>query len=359
MTALARSNRTRRTWWTSRTDAAGCSAYTIYNRMLLPAAFAAPEVDCAHLKRAVQVWDVACERQVEITGPDADTLMQRLTPRDLTQLDLDQCAYVPICNHEGGMLNDPVALKPRPETWWVSLADGELRLWIAGMAEAGGYGVRVFEADVQPLAIQGPRADDLAARVFGEGVRGLRFFRHGRFPFRGGEMIVSRTGYSKQGGFECYVGSEADAHALWDDLFAAGADLDVRAGCPNLVERIEGGMLSYGNDMDERDTPYEVGLGKFVQRFDCIGGPALKDHVSDRRLMAVEMEGPVPSCDRRWVVTADGERCGVVTSAAWSQEFGCGVAIGMVDRRWDAGCEVVVHTQDGPKSARLRERFWR
>lgn len=359
MTALARSNRIRRTWWTDAVDAAGCTAYSVYNRMMLPAAFASPEEDCAHLKRAVQVWDVACERQVEITGPDADTLMQRLTPRDLTSLHLDRCAYVPICNHWGGMLNDPVALKPRPDTWWISLADGELRLWIEGMAEAGGYGVRVFEADVQPLAIQGPKADELAARVFGDGVRALRFFRHARFRFGDAEMIVSRTGYSKQGGFEVHVEREADAMALWDALMTAGADLDVRAGCPNTIERIEGGMLSYGNDMTDADTPFEVGLGKFVQRHDCIGGDALRRHVSDRRLMAVEIEGPVPPCDRRWPMTEAGTRLGVVTSAAWSPEFGCGVAIGMVDRRWEAGAEVVVHTQEGERAARLRERFWR
>ncbi|UWQ20530.1 dimethylsulfoniopropionate demethylase [Jannaschia sp. W003] len=359
MSALARSNRVRRTWWTSAVDAAGCSAYTVYNRMMLPAAFAGTDVDAAHLKRAVQVWDVACERQVEITGPDADTLMQMLTPRDLSAIKPDQCMYVPICNRSGGMLNDPVAFKPRPDTWWVSLADGELRLWIEGMAEAGGYGVTVFEADVQPLAIQGPKSDELAARVFGDAVRDLRFFRWGRFPFRGTEMIVSRSGYSKQGGFEIYVERQELAAPLWNALFDAGADLDVRAGCPNLVERIEGGMLSYGNDMSDVDTPFEVGLDKYVQRFDCIGGAALEAHVSDRRLMAVEMEGPVPVCDRAWPITEGDTRLGVVTSAAWSQEFGCGVAIGMIDRRWDAGTEVVVHTQDGPKRARLRETFWR
>ncbi|CTQ50827.1 dimethylsulfoniopropionate demethylase [Jannaschia donghaensis] len=359
MTALARSNRIRRTWWTDAVDRAGCTAYTVYNRMMLPASFAGTDVDAAHLKRAVQVWDVAVERQVEITGPDADTLMQRLTPRDLSQLQPNQCAYVPICNHDGGMLNDPVALKPRPDTWWVSLADGELRLWIAGMAEAGGYGVQVFEADVQPLAIQGPLSDELAARVFGEEVRKLKFFRHDRFAFNGTEMIISRTGYSKQGGFEIYVEREADAMPLWNALFAAGADLDVRAGCPNLVERIEGGMLSYGNDMTDLDTPFEVGLDKYVQVYDCIGGPALKAHVSNRRLMAVEMAGPLPTCDRLWPIMLGEERIGVVTSSAWSQEFGCGVAIGSVDRRWGAGEDVVVQTQDGPKAAHLREKFWR
>jgi dimethylsulfoniopropionate demethylase len=327
--------------------------------MMLPAVFRGVDVDCAHLKRAVQVWDVACERQVEITGPDADTLMQRLTPRDLTQIQPNQCAYAPICNHDGGMLNDPVALKPRPETWWVSLADGELRLWIAGMAEAGGYGVQVFEADVQPVAIQGPLSNELAARVFGDGVRALKFFRHERFAFRDSSMIISRTGYSKQGGFEIYVEREQDALALWDALFEAGQDLDVRAGGPNLIERIEGGMLSYGNDMTDIDTPFEVGLDKYVQRFDCIGGEALQSHVSNRRLMAVEMEGPIPISDRRWPIYIDETRIGVITSAAWSIEFGCGVAIGIVDRRWSAGTEVIIDTQDGPKKGLLKEKFWR
>ncbi len=171
-------------------------------------------------------------------------------------------------------------------------------------------------------------------------------------------MIVSRTGYSKQGGFEIYVEEERLAMPLWDALFAAGADLDVRAGCPNLVERIEGGMLSYGNDMTDADTPFEVGLGKYVQRYDCIGGAALKRHVSTRRLMAVEMEAPVPACDRRWPVMDGDRQAGHVTSAADSATYGCGVAIGMIDRGWDAGASVTVLTQDGPRKAVLREKFW-
>jgi dimethylsulfoniopropionate demethylase len=359
VTTLARSNRVRRTWWTDAVDAAGCTAYTVYNRMMLPAAFGGVDVDCAHLKRAVQVWDVACERQVVITGHDADALMQRLTPRDLSRLKPGRCAYVPICKSDGGMLNDPVAMRVAEDAWWISLADGELRLWVEGMAAAGGYFVRVFEAEVQPLAVQGPLADELAGRVFEEAVRDLPFFGWGRFPFEGVEMIVSRTGYSKQGGFEIYVEEERLAMPLWDALMAAGEDLDVRAGCPNLVERIEGGMLSYGNDVTDAETPFEVGLDKYVQRFDCIGGAALRRHVSTRRLMALEMEGPVPLCDRRWPVLADGAPIGHVTSAADSIEFGCGVAIGMIGRDHDPGEAVRVETQDGPRAGVLREKFWR
>ena len=359
MTALARSKRLRRTWWTDAVEASGCSAFTIYNRMLLPAAFAGVDEDCAHLKRAVQVWDVACERQVEIEGPGADALMQRLTPRDLDRVKPDRCAYVPICDARGGMLNDPVALRPRRGAWWISLADGDLRPWIEAIAVAEGHDVRVAEADVQPLAVQGPRSGDLAARVFGDAVRDLPFFGHGRFPFAGRQVLVSRTGYSKQTGFEIYVEDEALAMPLWDALMAAGADLDVRAGCPNLVERIEGGMLSYGNDMTAADTPFELRLDRYVQRFDCIGGAALEAHVSQRRILPVEIAGPLPPCDRAWPMLADGTRVGQVTSAAASAEFGCGVAIGMVGRDRGPGQAVVVETQEGPRDGVLREGFWR
>jgi dimethylsulfoniopropionate demethylase len=359
MTSLARSNRIRRTWWTDAVESAGCTAFTVYNRMMLPASFGGTDVDCAHLKRAVQVWDVACERQVQIEGPDADALMQRLTPRDLSKLKPYRCAYVPICKSNGGMLNDPVALRGAEDTWWVSLADGELRLWIEGLAASSGYEVRVFEADIQPLAIQGPLAFDLAARIFGDAVRELPFFGWGRFRALGTEFVVSRTGYSKQGGVEIYVERADDAMPLWDLLMERGEDLDVRAGCPNLVERIEGGMLSYGNDMTDADTPFEVGLDKYVQRYDCIGGAALKRHRSHRRIMAVELEEPIPVCDRLWPVMDGDRQVGIVTSAAHSVEFGCGVAMGMISRKVGPGLRVRVETQDGPRDALLRENFWR
>ena len=359
MRLLAPSNRLRRTWWSDAVEAAGVSAWTVYNKTLLPVVFDSASEDARHLKSAVQVWDVACERQVSIQGPDADALMQRLTPRDLDRIKPGKCAYVPICDAGGGMLNDPVALRPRPGTWWISLADSDLALWVEGVAMGGGYDVSVSEPDVQILGVQGPLAGDLMARVFGEETRAIPFFGFLWMPFEGGEVLVARSGYSKQGGFEIYVPDEALAMPLWDRLFAEGAGFDLRAGCPSGAERIEGGMLSYGNDMTRADTPFEAGLGRYVQRFDCIGGAALRAHRATRRIVAVALDGVPPLCDREWPLMDGDLRAGRVRSAAWSDEFQCGVAVGMLDEAWEPGAVLSCVTQDGPMRAEIRERFWR
>ena len=169
--------------------------------MLLPTVFDSVESDYHHLKHYVQVWDVACERQVEISGPDAHRLVQLLTPRDLTSMQDDQCFYIPMVDETGGMLNDPVTLKLAKDRYWISIADSDLLFWVKGLAIGMGLEVSVFEPDVSPLAIQGPKADELASRVFGEAVRDIRFFRYAMLPFQGKDLVVARSGYSKQGGF--------------------------------------------------------------------------------------------------------------------------------------------------------------
>ena len=197
----------------------------------------------------MQIWDVSVERQIELKGPDAARLMQMLTPRDLREMSEGQCYYVPIVDETGGMLNDPVAVKINDEHWWVSIADSDLLFWIKGIANGWRLDVLVDEPDVSPLAVQGPKSDDLMADVFGDEVRSIRFFRFKRLEFNSQPFIVARSGYSKQGGFEIYVEGDKNAMPLWNALFEAGKKYNVHAGCPNLIERIEGGLLSYGNDM--------------------------------------------------------------------------------------------------------------
>ena len=201
MAVISPSRRLRRTPFSSGVEAAGVSAYTVYNRMLLPTVFESVEADYRHLKDHVQVWDVSVERQVELRGPDAARLMQMLTPRDLRGMLPGRCFYVPIVDETGGMLNDPVAVKLAEDRWWISIADSDLLLWVKGIANGYRLDVLVDEPDVSPLAIQGPKADELAARIFGDGVRDIKFFRFGLFEFEGREMVVARSGYSKQGGF--------------------------------------------------------------------------------------------------------------------------------------------------------------
>ncbi|RZV99010.1 MAG: dimethylsulfoniopropionate demethylase, partial [Rhodobacteraceae bacterium] len=249
MALISSSRRLRRTPFSEGVEAAGVKAYTVYNHMLLPTVFASVQEDYAHLKRAVQIWDVACERQVELRGPDAGRLMQMLTPRDLGGMTAGQCYYVPIVDETGGMLNDPVALKLAEDRYWISIADSDLLMWVKAVVYGYRLEVLVDEPDVSPLAVQGPLADELAARVFGDAVRKLRFFRFGWFDFDGACHVIARSGYSRQGGFEIYVEGGRNGMPIWSALMEAGRELDVRAGCPNGIERIEGGLLSYGNDM--------------------------------------------------------------------------------------------------------------
>ena len=359
---LSISHRTRNTPFTRRVTENGVKAYTVYNHMLLPTVFDTIEADYHHLKKHVQVWDVSCQRQVEVNGPDATKLIQMLTPRSLAKMADDQCYYIPVVDETGGMLNDPVAVKHSETRWWISVADSDLLYWVKGLARGRNMDVDIFEPDVSPLAIQGPKSSALMERVFGEDISSLRFFRHREVDFNGHSFTVARSGFSVQGGFEIYVNGTSNGEPLWDALFEAGKDLDVRAGCPNLIERVEGGLLSYGNDMTRDNTPYEAGMGKFCKGAavrDCIGSEALQaeqENGPKRQIRNIAILGDaVPSCTTPWQVTFNNERVGQVTSTAWSPDFDTNVAIGMIDRdHWDAGTEITVHAPDGARDAVIK-----
>jgi len=352
---LSVSRRTRATPFTRRVTEAGVKAYTVYNHMLLPTVFESLEADYHHLKRHVQIWDVACERQVELRGPEAGRLAQMLTPRDLSAMTPGRCLYTPMVDETGGMLNDPVMLALAGDRYWVSIADSDLLLWVKGLATALRLDVAVTEADVAPLAVQGPKAEALVARVLGEVVRDIGFFRFRELAFHGRPLPVARSGYSRQGGFEIYVDEPELAEPLWDALMEAGRDLDVRAGCPNLIERIEGGLLSYGNDMTRENTPHECGLGRFCDTVDaigCIGRDALLRVLRDgpaRQIRGLRIDGePVPTCTEPWPLLAGDTVAGQVTSAAWSPDLGTNVAIAMVGREWwEPGTVLRVDSVDG------------
>ena len=363
MATISPSRRVRRTPFTSGVEAAGVSAYTVYNHMLLPTAFESIEADYRHLKTHVQVWDVSVERQVSIKGPDALRLMRQLSPRDMSRMADDQCYYVPTVDHRGGMLNDPVAIKLADDHYWLSLADGDLLQWALGLAVAQNFDVNIEEPDVSPLAVQGPKADELMARVFGEVVRDIRFFRYKRLEFEGQFFVVARSGWSKQGGFEIYVEGEDFGMPLWNALFAAGGDLNVRAGCPNAIERIEGGLLSYGSDMRRDDTPFECGLGRFCNSPDVyFGRGALARQAKygpDKMVRPIAIDGEVEACGSVWPLFAGGAYVGQITSSTWSPDFKTNVAIGMVARsHWDPGSRMEVESPNGKRTATVQSKFW-
>ena len=365
MAGIIPSRRIRGTPFSALVEAAGAKAFTVYNHMLLASYYESYEADYRHLKEHVQIWDVAVERQVSIKGPDALRLMRQMSTRDMDRMAEDQCYYMPICDHNGGMLNDPVAIKIAEDHYWLSLADGDLLQWALGLAIGQGFNVEIEEPDVSPLAVQGPKAEDLMARVFGDEVRNILFFRYKRLPFLDTEFVVARSGWSKQGGFEIYVDGGHYGLPLGNLLLEKGRDLSARVGCPNLIERIEGGLLSYGSDMRRDNSPIESGLSRFCNSpADYIGKREIERQKLEgpkRQIRSVEIDGPgdLPHNGAGWDVYGDGQKVGLIASAAWSPDFQTNVSIGMIDKsHWNAGTRIEVHTKRGVRGATVREKFW-
>ncbi len=355
--------RERRSAFFEASDAHGPQGYMVYNHTLMPTIFGAPEETYAHLKSAVQLWDVGCERQCEIVGPDAAHLVQMSTPRDISRMADDQCYYIPTVDGQGCMTNDPVLLKLDEDRYWVSISNSDLLLYYKGVAAALGLEVQVFEPEVSPLGIQGPKADELAARIWGNRVRDLRFFRHMRVDVDGAPMVLARSGFSTQGGFELYYEGQ-DGSAIWNALLEAGRDLDVRVGVPHQSERVEAGMLSFNADITFDMTPFEAGLGHFCEMgrdVGCLGWEALRDKQQPtRQLRPIEIAGdPLPPLSTFWSVSVAGQNAGRISSACRAYSFHCNAAIGLIGADfWDAGTALVVHTPDGPREAVIKDRFW-
>ena len=358
---LVFSRRVRSTPFTSRVLVGGAQAFTVYNHMLLASTFRSLEADYWHLDEHVQVWDVSCERQVQIKGPDANRLVQLMTPRDLSRAKPGLCFYVPLCDESGGMVNDPIAIAVDDETWWLSIADSDVLLWAKGLASGFGLDVEICEPDVWPVAVQGPKAEELMARVFGESVRDIRFFHFAPLSYRGHSFIVARSGWSKRGGFEIYVDDAELGVALWDELFARGADLNVGHGCPNQIERMESGLLSFGSDMDLGSTPLQCGLDKYCdldRDIDSLSVAALRAQRAagvQSRLMGVVIPGrgqAVAGVE----LTMDGQIVGDIRSQVVSAKYDAWLGFAMIDSAAIAACEAgaSIVTDDGA-SIELRE----
>ena len=337
----------------------GVTGYSVYNHMILPKSFGMSVEDSYwHLNENVQILDVSVQRQVEITGPDAARLVQWLTPRDLRQAETGRCYYIPVVDRDGGMLNDPVLLKLAADRFWLSVADSDLLLYVKGLAIGGGYDVSVEEPDVNPLAIQGPKAVSVIAALFGEAVAKLKFFHFTHIDLFGTRQIVSRSGFSSAAGFEIYLDDPTLAEPLWDLVWEAGQPFGMKAGGPNLIDRIEAGLLGYGNEMTRENNPLEMGYGKVCTldgSIDCIGLQALQAISAagpSKVIRGVRFEGPpCPSCHVPWPVHTGERQIGQITSAAWSPRLKANVGLSLIDRSYlEAGQQVQVTLPDGSQT---------
>ena len=336
---IAKSRRLRSTPYTSRIEKQGVTAYSIYNHMLLPAAFGSLEDSYYHLKEHVQIWDVAGERQVEISGKDSAKLVQLMTCRDLSKSKIGRCYYCPIIDDNAGMINDPVILKLQEDRWWISIADSDVILFAKGLAIGNNLNVKIFEPNVDIMAVQGPKSFKLMEKIFGEKITKMKFFGFDYFNFDGAKHLIARSGWSKQGGYEIYVENTKSGLALYDKLFEEGKELNVKPGCPNLIERIESALLSYGNDMDNDDNPLECGLDKYVSldtEINFLGKDKLKKIKKNgliKKLMGVIIEAKEINVSKSIeLLDKDNLKIGELRSGVYSPHFKKVIGIAMINK---------------------------
>ena len=340
---IAKSRRLRSTPYTSRIEEQGVTAYTIYNHMLLPAAFGSIENSYHHLKEHVQIWDVAAERQVEISGKDSAKLVQLMTCRDLSKSKDGRCYYCPIIDDNAGLINDPVVLRLNENKWWISIADTDVILFAKGLAIGNNFDVEIKEPNVDIFAVQGPKSFKLMEKVFGEKITKLKFFGFDYFDFGGAKHLIAQSGWSKQGGYEIYVENTEAGLKLYDHLFEIGREFNVKPGCPNLIERIESGLLSHGNDMDNGDNPYECGFDKYINidnDINFLGKEKLKEiklQGIKKKLMGVKLDIDNISITGSLDLTdQDSNVIGELRSACYSPHFKKVIGIAMMKKsHWD------------------------
>jgi len=343
------------------TRKAGCNAYGIYNHMYLPEAYGDPVEEYWHLLNHVTLWDVGVERVVEITGPDAARFTNMLTPRDLSRCAVGQGKYVLITAEDGGIINDPVLLRLYEDQWWLCLADSDAGLWARGVAVHAGMDVHVHEPDVYPVQVQGPRAKDVVSALFGDEVLKLRYYHCMVTRLDAIPVVISRTGWTGEIGYEIYLRDPNKGEELWQRILDAGAPERIRVIAPSEARRIEAGIFNYGSDMTIHNNPFEItGLERQVepQEAEYIGKTALeriRKSGVQHKLVGIELAGPhlPPAPAEFWPAYHGRRRIGHVTAAAWSPRLEKNIGYVWVPIELASpGSEIEVETPQGRVAAR-------
>jgi glycine cleavage system aminomethyltransferase T len=345
---------------------AGCTSWDLYNHMLIPTLYDDDVLEYWHIVEKVALWDVAVERQVEISGPDAARFTQLLTCRDLSRCAVGQCKYAPIIAPDGGIVNDPILLRIAEDRFWLSIADSDTLLYAKGVQAFAGLDVTIREPDVSPLQVQGPRSPEVMAALFGAGSRvtDLRYYRCTEATVGDIPVVVSRTGWTGEVGYELYLRDGSRGQELWDAVMAAGEAFEIRATAPSDQRRKEAGIMNYGNDMTVENNPFEVtGLERLVECLDTdivhIGKDALRrirDAGVTRKLVGLDIAGDPLTMwlEDFWPVTSHGERVGSLTSAGHSPRLKMNMGYAWVPVELaPPGTELVIEAPGDPRPARV------
>lgn len=359
MSLIQRGARLRRSPYFEMTQRYGCRGYTVYNHMFLPIGYDDLEREYAKLLSDVTVWDVSVERNTEIAGPDAFRFMSLLTPRDMSRCPVGYGKYVLLTAEDGGIVNDPVLLRLEENRFWLAAADSDILLWAKGVAYGSGMNVQIQELEVAPMQIQGPRSRQLVQDLFGEKITSLGYYQFFEAKLGTIPVIVTRTGWTGELGYELYLLDPARGTALWERIMEAGKPYGITPTGPSDIRRIEAGILNYGVDMTIATNPYEVGLERLVdldKPEPFIGREALKRIKAEgvkRKLAGVEIEGAGLDLNMtRWPVRAGGAVVGQITSAVYSPRLKKNIGYALVPVEHAAlGAKLTVETSDGQRGA--------
>jgi aminomethyltransferase len=359
MRAIQRGARLKRSPYFEATQAWGCWGYTVYNHMFLPIGYQDLEQEYWKLLRDVTVWDVSVERNIEISGPDGFRFMSLLTPRDLTTCPVGRGRYVLLTDDDGGIVNDPVLLRIEDNRFWLAAADSDVLLWARGVARNSGMDVEIRELDVAPMQVQGPKSRNVMQDLFGGRVLTLGYYEFFEAELDSIPVIITRTGWTGELGYEIYLLDPARGVALWNRIMDAGAQYGIAPTGPSDIRRIEAGILNYGVDMTLATNPYELGLERLVsldKHDDFIGREALRRIAAEgveRKLVGVEISGPRLDLNMtRWPVRAGNVPLGEVTSAVYSPRLAKNIGYAMLPIGSTAvGTHVTVETADGDRGA--------
>ena len=343
----------------------GAKDFSVYNHMYIPRDFGDPEQNFWNLINNAILCDVAVERQVQIKGPDASKFVQMMTPRDLSNMQVGQCKYVILINQFGGVLNDPVLLKVEDDCYWFSLADSDILFWAQGLNVNKEYDVEITEPDVSPLQLQGPKSKDIMVKIFGNKILELKYYWFKHFQLGNIKLLISRTGWSSEFGYEIFLLNSTEGDELYETLMNEGKDLGLHPGHTSTIRRIEGGMLSYHSDMDINTNPLELGMEKFIDldgSFNFIGKDALieiRKSGIDRKQVGLiidiePLKGPNTS---KWEIISNNKIIGVVTSAVYSPRLKSNIALAMVKKEFsDIGTLLKVNIDNNLVNANIVQK---
>ena len=344
----------------------GAEAFTVYNHTYMPTSYGDNVRDYWSLVNDVTLWDVTCQKQIQITGPDAYKLIEFLTPRDMSGCEVGMCQYILLTDDNGGIVNDAVMLRVEENMYWISPGDGDVLWWIKGVAINSGFDVTVVEPDVSPLQLQGPKAPHVAYDLFGDWALDLKYYRMQETTLDGIPLVVSRTGWSGEYCYEIYLRDSQYGDQLWERIMEAGRKYKIAAIAPSTIRSIEGGLLSYCSDITLADNPWTVGMGHFVhfdRAGDFIGQQALRkiaEEGTQRLLVGIEIDGsPIEGNDASWALSHDGDKVGHISRCVFSPrlERNIGWANVLVELS-EIGTSLTLLTPNDERTATVCETPW-